>query len=121
MALKPVAVQGDASASTGNGLVGAAKKGKWTAGEVNETSYSQLTAGGVEVIYEAECTFTFLGDSDPPNGVVSDVNDSSTVTLSASDTVAQGGLNHVLRDGDEEEDAYGNKVSVSASAALQSG
>lgn len=121
MSLKPVAVKGDASASTGSGLYGAAREGSWSAGAVTETTYAQLTSGGIEVIHQAECTFSFIGGSDPPNGLTTDVNGTSTVTLTASGTVAQGGLSHVLRDGDLEQDDYGNTVSVSASAAFRSG
>jgi len=121
MALKPVAVKGDASASTGSVPYTGAVEGEWTAGAVTETSYAQLTSGGTEVIHEARCTFSFVGGSDPPNGRTADVSGSSTVTLSAAGTVAQGGLAHVLRDGDEAQDSYGNTVSVSAAAVFRSG
>lgn len=116
---KPVAVKGDASASAGSGLPQPAQKGQWTAGAVTETGYAVLTSGQTEVIHKAECTFTFLGDSAPPQ-TTGDVTASSTVTLTASGTVAQGGLTAVLRDGDSTADDYGNTVSVSASAPLRS-
>jgi hypothetical protein len=121
MAMKPVAVQGDASAEAGSTLYGAAKAGAWTAGPVSETSYAKLTSGGVAVLHRAACTFSFVGGSDPPNGLTADVTGTSTVTLTASGTVAQGKLTHVLRDGDQQQDGYGNTVSVSASAAFRSG
>jgi len=120
MSLKPVAVKGDASAETGQGLVAGASKGLWSiVGDVTETSYMQLTSGGTEVIYQAECSFSFTGDSAPPQ-TTGDVIGASTVTLTASGTVAQGGLSAVLRDGDEVSDEYGNTVRISASAPLQS-
>lgn len=119
MAPKSVAVEGNASASAGSTLVEPAKAGSWDAGDVSETSYDFLTVDSTKVIWKAECTFSFTGDSDPPNGVVEDVHRSSTVTLEASGTALQGGSTFVLVDGDSTQDDYGNTVRVSASANLQ--
>jgi len=118
MAVKPVAVEGDASAEAGTTPYTGATRGTWTAGSVTETSYDVLTSGGTKVIHKAECSFSFTGDSAPPQ-TVGDVSGDSTVTLEASGTALQGGSTFVLVDGDSETDSYGNKVSVSASAALQ--
>lgn len=120
MALKPVAVTGDASAEAGTTPYTGATRGDWTAGGVSETSYSVLTSGDTEVIHKAECTFSFVGDSAPPQ-TVGDVIASETVTLEAAGTTLQGSSTFVLVDGDTITDAYGNTVSVSASAPLRAG
>ena len=115
MALKSVAVQGDASASAGSAMYTGATSGSWTAGPVTETKYDVLTSGGKKVIYKAECSFSFVGENSGGSAVTGE----SSVTLEASGTGLQGGSTFVLVDGESANDSYGNTVSVSASAILQ--
>lgn len=118
MALKPVAVEGDASASGGDQMYQPADEGEWTPGPVVLTSYDKLTVGGTKVIHKAECEFTFDGMNNKPNTPVA-VSGTSSVTLEADGTVLMGGSTMVLVDGDSNEDSYGNEISISASGILQ--
>lgn len=116
MALKRVAVDGDANASAGSKNFVDTATGSWTAGPVTVSAYDQLSAGGTKVIYKAECSFTYQG-SDNSSGAT--VPGESSVTLEASGTTLQGGDTFVLVDGDSAEDEFGNKIEVSASSPLQ--
>jgi hypothetical protein len=116
---KSVAVDGEVTASADSGKIEADsdQTGSWSAGSVSYQTYSHFKIDGTAVIYEASCTFTYAGGqaSGSSIGAVTD-----TVTLSASGTKTQGGLNAVLRDGDSEESASGNKLEVSTNRSLKS-
>ena len=111
---EPVACRGDVSARAGTTPSTKADSGTWTAGPVSLTTFDDVKVGGDPVVVEAECTFAFSGTKG-----TSGVTDSSTVTLSASDHPLLGSQDSVLVHGDEEEDTYGNKVSVSSTRALR--
>jgi hypothetical protein len=117
---KKVAVDGEVTATPGTkpGIEGSAGPPGWTAGPVSYETYSHLTVGGKEVAYEASCTFTYSGTttSAPATAVGPKTAD---VKLSAKTTVLQSGSDKVLVDGDEEEDSYKNKLSVSAKGVLK--
>lgn len=115
MAMKPVAIAGDATATAGAVVAAGADSGTWTAGPITESTYDVLTSGGSKVLYKAECTFSFSG-KDSANAAVTDT---STVTLDATTKVLQGGGTFVLVDGDSQADEYDNTVSISASAPLR--
>jgi hypothetical protein len=116
MAQKPVAVASDVSATAGTGLVDGADSGTWTPGPVQCQSHAKLQIGGAETVWQATCNYVFSGLSSSGVGVPG----ASSVTLTASATKLQGGGSNVLRDGDENSDEFGNKLSVSASGKLQS-
>ena len=63
-----VGVEGDVVATAGLTYLSPADSGAWTPGPVSYQSYSQLAVGGVSVIYEAECTFNFLGANSAASG-----------------------------------------------------
>lgn len=115
MAVKPVACEGDASATPGTTLYAGAQSGTWTAGPVSPITYDHLTVGGVAVLAKASCEFSFSGTSGNTA-----VTGSSTVTLSPSATVLQYGGANVLRDGNSADDEYGNTLSASSARALAS-
>jgi hypothetical protein len=114
VAADPVACRGDVSARAGTTPSTKADSGTWTAGPVTLTTFDGVEVGGDPVVTEAECTFSFAGTKGN-----SAVADSSTVTLSASEHPLLGSQDSVLVDGDEEQDEYGNTVSVSSSRALR--
>lgn len=116
-----VATKGTAKASASSDTLdnGNADTGKWTAGTVQETADSKLSADGAAVLHQAECTFTFAGTlGKPPKPV----GDSSTVTLRPNRTTLQAGQTAVLLDGDSAHDSFGNtlKISVPPSFKLAS-
>jgi len=108
---------GDTSATAGTVMYSPAASGTWTPGTVTETSYPLLTISGVAVIHSASCTFTFSGLK--ADGTTQ-VNGSSTVTLTAATTTLQKGSTFVLRDGDTTSDTYGNTLTVHAANILRS-
>jgi hypothetical protein len=121
MVTRSVACIGDVTAVAGSiipsvGGTPIADTGVWTGGTVTPTSYDKLTVNGAQVVYQAQCAFTFSGTkSNNP------VTFSSTVTLTAATTILQSGLSNVLRDGDSASDAYGNTVKTSGTGLLSSG
>ena len=115
MALKALAVLGDTSATPGGSAGPEGSVGVWTPGAVSESSYTQMTNHGPDVIHKAECTFRYVGAKSNPG----DTTAESTVTLSASATVLRVDGGGVLLDGDTAQDSWGNTLSVSASAPAQ--
>jgi hypothetical protein len=115
MAAKPVACVGDASATAGTTPSTKADSGTWTAGPVSVTTDPHLTVGGLAVLAQASCTFSFSGTKG-----MNPVTDSSTVTLSPSSTVLTYNGGALLRDQDSAQDTYNNTVSVSSSRILAS-
>lgn len=122
--VKPVAVSGDgvASASTATAPSNQpAWKGAWSAGTPVETLHRQLSVGGVRVLHELSCTFTFTGvdtsvsPTPPPTPPTT-----STVVLRAGTTVLRESGRFVLLDGDRQSDSHGNEVAVSATGHLRS-
>lgn len=118
MALKPVAVTSDVAATAGTGLYTGAAKGTWMPGPVTVSTYAKLTIGGAAAAWQAKSTFAFAGFG--PTPAETPISGTSTVTLSASTKKLQGRASHVLVNGDEKSDSYGNKVKVSASGKLRS-
>ena len=107
------AITGDVTAtpsSVPSPKAGVGGSGTWTAGTVTYKSYAKLKAPG-EVIWKAECTFTFSG----ANSAGSAVTDSERVTLTATATVLQHGSNGVLLDAEQEQGPLGNRLTVTAS------
>ena len=80
MALKAIAVLGDTTATPGGPAGPEGSAGVWTPRPVSESSYTEMTNHGPEVIYEAECTFDYVGTKTNTGDTISD----STVTLTAS-------------------------------------
>ncbi len=115
MVQKSVAVDGDASATAGSKMFGAATSGTWTPAAVSVRTYDALRVGGTKAIFEASCSFSFVGKDDVPNAVAG----SETVTLTAGSTPMQSGRGDVLIDGDSKEGDYGNIVSVNAGGVLR--
>ena len=115
MTAKSVAVEGDVKATAGAKFFEPATSGAWTAASVIHQTYSKLKVNGKPVIYEASCTFNFSGTA--PNGAT--VTTAVPVTLSAQPTKLQKGAKHVLRDGDQASDIWGNKLEVSTSNKLR--
>jgi hypothetical protein len=113
---KTVAVAADVSATAGTTPFTGAEAGTWTPGPISSQSYAKLAIGGAATVWQASCTFSFVGQSSSG----AQVPGTSTVTLAASSTKLQGAGSNVLRDGDEQSDTYGNKLSVSASGKLSS-
>jgi hypothetical protein len=116
---KPVAVEGDVSATAGNQMFTGADSGTWTAGPVSVTSYDNLKVGGRKVVWKATCTFSFSGKAGNTG-----VTGAETVTLTATTKLLNKGQNKVLVDGDSKTggDAaptFDNKLSVSASGLLK--
>lgn len=118
MATKSVAVDGEVQATPGTAMYSPADSGAWSAGAVQHTTYAALTVGGVAVVHEASCEFTFSGADSKSNGAP--VTGSETVTLTASPTSLMRGKDAVLRDGDEAEGSYGNKLRAVTSRHLKS-
>lgn len=118
---KSVGVVGDVQATAGSTVPATASGGSWSAGSVSYTSYNQLKVGGTKVIYEASCTFTYSGGTQKADSSKPHATETSTVTLTASATLTQHGLNNVLVNGDSEQDSYGNKLKVQAGGVLKTG
>jgi hypothetical protein len=116
VAQKPVAVASNVSAMAGTTPFTGAESGTWTPGPVQCQSHAKLQIGGAATVWQATCSFAFAGASS--SGAA--ISGTSSVTLTAPATKLQGAGNNVLRDGDENSDSYGNKLSVSASGKLQS-
>jgi len=121
MATKPVAVQGDVSATAGTSPYTGADSGTWTAGTVSETSYANLKSGGKEVVWKAECTFSFSGTNSSSGATVTG---SEKVTLTATTKLLKKGEHSVLVDGDSKSGggtppSFDNKLSVSAAGPLK--
>jgi hypothetical protein len=119
---KPVAVKGDVSATAGTSPYTGAQSGTWTAGPITETSYANLKSGSKEVIWKAECTFSFSG----ANSSGATVTGTEKVTLTAKTTLLKKGEHNVLVDGDSKTGgdtppSFDNKLSVSAGGTLKSG
>lgn len=118
-----VAVVGDVSATpstvlhtdTAKGPGTSTPAGTWSAGTIAYESYPQLSAAGTEVIWQAECEFSFTGTD--TGG--SPVDKKETVTLTATAKLLNADQDHVLVDGDSESSpVYGNKLAVSAAGPL---
>jgi hypothetical protein len=119
-----VAVEGDVTATPGTvlstktaaGSGSSAPAGTWTAGPVSYTSYSTLKAGGVKVIWKAECTFSFSGTNTSGTAVT----DEEKVTLTASTKLLQKGQNNVLVNGDTKASpVYQNTLRASTTGKLK--
>jgi hypothetical protein len=82
------------------------------------TRYPFMTIGGVAVIHQAMCTFSFTGTGPSPGNAP--VSGTSIVTLTATSTTLQKGSTFVLRDGDTKQDSFGNTLAVSASNHVKS-
>lgn len=117
MAVKRVAVAADVSATPGSTPFDGAASGTWTAGAISVSTYAKLTLAEAETAWKAQCTFSFSGTTPAPAS--SPITGSSPVTLTATTKKLQGGATHVLVDGDQEQDRFGNKLSVSASGKLR--
>jgi hypothetical protein len=115
MAAKPVAVEGDVSATVGTAPFTGAEAGTWTAGSVSLTSHANLKVGGKKAVWKATCTFSFTGQSS--SGAT--VNGSETVTLTATTKLLDKSQSSVLVDGDQAQGNYGNKLTASATGALK--
>jgi len=105
-----IAVDGEVTATPGTSMYSGATGGSWTAGAVTYTSHSKIRSGGKEVIYKAECTFTFSGTSGN-----SPVSGTEKVTLQASKKKLSCSGNYVLVNGDSKQGTYGNKLEAKAS------
>ncbi len=115
MAAKSVAVKGDVSATAGTSPYTGAQTGTWTAGPVTETSYAKLKVGGKQVLWKAECTFSFSG----ANSSGATVTGTEKVTLTATTKLLMKGEHSVLVDGDSKTGgdtppSFDNQLSVSA-------
>lgn len=120
MPAKSVAVKGDVSATVGTMPYTGATTGTWTAGPILETSYVNLKSGGKEVVWKAQCTFSFSGANQAGEAKTG----SETVTLTAGTTLLKKGESSVLVDGDsktggDSPPSFDNKLSVSASGPLK--
>ncbi|MFJ8675629.1 hypothetical protein [Streptomyces sp. NPDC093589] len=113
MAGRPVAVQGEVSATAGQKPFEGADSGNWKAGAAAETASGTLSLDGAFVLHGASCTFTF-------NGKVgqSPVAGSSTVELKPTTDKLLADGTGVLLDGDAAQDTYGNTLKASASGRL---
>ena len=88
-----VAVVGDVSATpslvlhtdTAKGPGTSGPAGAWTAGTIAYESYPQLSAAGAEVIWQAECEFSFTGTD--TGGSPVDKKETVTLTATANVTV----------------------------------
>lgn len=117
---KPVAVTGEAVATASLSTAPSTQPawtGAWVAGAVTESAYAKLTVGAKAVIHQARCTFTFTG-ADASGAPVGPLT--STVTLTAAQTVLQKGASSVLRHGDRASDSHGNAVEIRAAGKLRS-
>jgi hypothetical protein len=114
MAAKPVAGDGDVSATAGTTPFTGAQGGTWTAGPVQLKTYAKLKAGGMPVVHQAECTFSFSGN----NASGATVAGTSTVTLTKPGRLLQKGQQSVLADGDSATDSFGNKLAVTSTRRL---
>ncbi|MFF4911220.1 hypothetical protein ACFY2T_40875 [Streptomyces sp. NPDC001260] len=116
MATKSVARTGDVSAKAGTKLPEGADSGTWTVSEGNPTvtTTDLLTSDGRKVVVEATCDFSFTGKSGNTA-----VTNSSTVKLEPGSRALDAGGVAPLVDGDSKQDSYGNTVSVSSDALLQ--
>ena len=118
MVAKSAAVKGDVSATAGTSPYTGAQTGTWTAGQVTETSYANLKVGGKEVLWKAECTFSFSG----ANSSGTTVTGTEKVTLTATTKLLMKGEHSVLVDGDSKTGgdtppSFDNKLSVSAAGS----
>ena len=109
-----VAGQGDVSAIQGITPFTGAQSGTWTAGAITVTAHSELQVGGVAVITQASCTFSFAG----VNASGSPVTGQETVTLPAGATTLHVGPDTVLVNGDQAVGAFGNKLQVVSTRTL---
>ena len=114
MSGRAVACTGDASATAGRGIPTTADSGTWTAGPLSQSAYPKVKVGGATVLHEVSCTFSFAGTKGN-----SAVAASSTVTLRGAANKLEPGTAPPLRDGDAEQDSYGNRVSVSSSRKMR--
>lgn len=115
MTAKSVAVEDEVIATPGTAPFTGAESGTWTAGPVSYRSYGSLTVGGINVIYEASCTFNFSGASSSGAAVIG----SETVTLTAGSTLLQKNESGVLVNGDSATGTYGNELKVQSSGPLK--
>ena len=102
------------SATPGTAPFTGADTGAWTAGTISFTSYDKLLSGGRKAISQAECTFSFTGQSS--SGAT--VTGSETVTLSAQATKVQKGAAGVIVDGDSATGSFGNTLTAASSGKL---
>ncbi|MEW2121951.1 hypothetical protein AB0945_43970 [Streptomyces sp. NPDC005474] len=114
VAPKSVARTGDVSTKAGTTLPAGTDSGAWTPGAVTVTTTDLLTSDGRKVVVEATCDFSFTGKSGNTA-----VTNSSTVKLKPGSRSLNAGGIAPLVDGDSNQDSYGNTVSVSSDALLQ--
>lgn len=112
---KAVAVEGDVSATAGTMPFTGAESGAWTPRNVMMNSYADLKSGGRKVLWQAQCTFDFIGQSS--SGAM--VKGSETVTLTAAPTSLKKSAHFVVVDGDQATGTYGNKLTSSAAGPLK--
>lgn len=110
---KPVARDGDVTATAGTSPYSGADSGTWTAEPVSYTTRSKVKAGAA-AISKAECTFSFSGKSGN-----SQVSGTEKVELTAGSTKLKTGGGGVLVSGDSKTGTYGNKLEASSSAKLE--
>jgi hypothetical protein len=116
-----VAVEGDTVATASDSTSTVAKPswlGSWSAGAITETSYAKLSVGGVNVIHQARCTFTFRGEDTSTQPPTPNMMTTSEVVLMASTTILQKGASSVLVDGNNATDDDGNELRISANGNL---
>jgi len=116
MVSKFVAVEGMESAIIGitppPPPAGSPVSGAWVAGTPVLTKGSFLTVDGDFVLLEVEVEFTFTGVYAPPTGTP--YTDTSTVTLTAGNTLLTDDGDDLLLLADSESDSYGNTVLIIA-------
>lgn len=116
MAAKPVAHEGDVTATAGKSPYTGATSGTWTAGAVTATNAPLAASDGKKVIVQAECTFTFSGT----NGT-STVTGTSKVALAPGSRLLTIDGSMPLVDGDSQQDSYGNTLAAASAATLSTG
>lgn len=105
---KSVAVVGEVVATPGSIPFTRAESGIWTAGVIRYRNYDQLKVNHAKVIYEAECNFSFSGQSS--SGAT--VTGQETVALAASTTILQKNVSNVLVNDDTQTCDFSNKLKV---------
>jgi hypothetical protein len=115
MTTKPVAREGDVSATVGSTKPLGVADGTWQKGQVSLTTKATVKSDEKAIVVGASCTFT-MPDAKAQNGSAVTVQP-STVTLIPGSAKLNIGGSAPLLDGDSAEDMYGNKVSVTSDAS----